>query len=289
MIKHIQLIILCLSLSALNACSIAQMTVRMSMPMIDGGIVALNRETDLELAKGAFPANIELMEGMLINDPENETLRAYMAQAYYGYAFSFIEDENKQRASKFYYRGFTHGKAILKTYGINEEILDGSLEQFQTKINELDKDNVPILFWTASCLAKWVDLNRDKIASIAQLPKAVMMMQRVLELDEHFFMSGPNIFFGIYYGGRSPMLGGDFTLSEKHFNKARQFNKNKLLIVDLFQAQYLDRQRQNQQSFNKKLHKIVKAPEDLYPGQALINMIAKQKAAQLLKMEEQWF
>ena len=95
----------------------AQMTVRMSMPMIDGGIIALNKEADLELAKGAFPANIELMEGMLVNDPENEILRAYMAQAYYGYAFGFIEDENKLRASKFYYRGFTHGKTALKTMG----------------------------------------------------------------------------------------------------------------------------------------------------------------------------
>ncbi len=267
----------------------AQMTVRMSMPMIDGGIVALNKETDLELAKGAFPANIELMEGMLINDPENETIRAYMAQAYYGYAFGFIEDQNKQRASKFYYRGFTHGKAILKNYGISEKVFDGTLEQLQTKINELDKDNVPILFWTASCLAKWVDLNRDNATSIAQLPKAVMLMQRVIELDEHFFMSGPNIFFGVYYGGRSPMLGGNFSLSEKYFNKAREFNKNKLLIVDLLEAQYLERQRLNQALFNKRLNNIIKAPEDLYPEQALINMIAKQKASQLLKMEEQWF
>jgi len=289
MIKQIKLITLCLSLSILNACSIAQMTVRMSMPMIDGGIIALNKETDLELAEGAFPANIELMEGMLINDPENETLRAYIAQAYYGYAFGFIEDKDKQRASKFYHRGFTHGKAILKIYGITDETLGGSLKILQSKINELDIDNVPILFWTASNLAKWIDLNRDNATSIAQLPKAVMLMQRVIELDEHFFMSGPNIFFGVYYGGRSPMLGGNFSLSEKHFNKAHEFNNNKLLIVGLLEAQYLERQRLNQLSFRKKLDEIIKAPENIYPDQSLINMIAKRKAAHLLKMEEQWF
>jgi hypothetical protein len=267
----------------------AQMTVRMSMPMIDGGVLALNKETDLELAEGAFPANIELMEGMLISDPENEVLRAYMAQAYYGYAFGFIEDRNKQRASKFYYRGYTHGKTILNIYGISNEVFEGSLENLQTKINDIDEEHIAILFWTASNLAKWVDLNKDNATSIAQLPKAVMLMQRVLDLDEHFFMSGPNIFFGVYYGGRSPMLGGNFKLSEEYFGKARVFNKNKLLIIDLLEAQYLERQRLNQQSFHNKLQRITSASEDLYPEQALMNMIAKQKASLLLKMEGKWF
>lgn len=259
------------------------------MPIIDGGVLAINKETDLELAEGAFPTNIELMEGMLINDPNNEPLRAYMAQAYYGYAFGFIEHNNKQRASKFYYRGFLHGKAILKNYGLTDDIFEGDLQLLQSKIDDLDKDNVPIIFWTASCLAKWIELNLDNATSIAQLPKAVMLMQRAIELDEHFFMSGPNIFFGVYYGSRSPMLGGNFNLSEKHFNNARTFNNNKLLIVDLLEAQYLDRQRLDQVSFMKNIHKILTAPEDIYPDQALINMIAKQKAVQLLKMENQWF
>lgn len=266
-----------------------QMTVRMSMPMIEGGITALNKENDLELAKDAFPPNIELMEGMLINDPGNETLRSYIAQAYYGYAFGFIEDDNKERAAKLFYRGFKHGAEALKEHGISDEILNGSLEILEKKINTLNKDSLPLLFWTASCWAKWIDINRYKPESIAQLPRAVILMKQAHKLDEHFFLSGPNIFFGVYYGSRPPMLGGDYKLSEMYFDKARSFNKNKLLIVDLLQAQYLEHQRLDQKAFNTRLNIILKAEEDLYPEQTLINMIAKQKAGRLLKMEEQWF
>jgi len=92
----------------LGACSMAELTVKASMPMITGGITALNRETDLQLAEDSMPANIELMEGMLINAPNNEELRNYAAQAYYGYAYGFIEDKNPQRAANFYKRGLNH-------------------------------------------------------------------------------------------------------------------------------------------------------------------------------------
>lgn len=71
-VKRIGFILL---VSQFSACSIAELTVKASMPMIDGGMQALNRETDLQLAEDAMPSNIELMEGMIINAPNNVELR----------------------------------------------------------------------------------------------------------------------------------------------------------------------------------------------------------------------
>lgn len=278
-----------LCVSFLNACSMAQMTVRMSMPMIEGGMTAMNREADLALAYAAMPANIELMEGMLVNDPDNQPLLAIAAQAYYGLAFGFVEDNNKTRASTFYYRGFLHGKHALIADGFNEKIFDGRLDDFEAALKKLDKDNLPAIFWTASNWAKWIDVNRDKAVALAQFPKVVMLMQRAYDLDKNFFMSGPNLFFAVYYGSRAPMLGGDYKRSKKYFERARQYNQDKLLMVDLLQAQYLDRQQFNRQAFHQRLTKIIQADDDLYPEQTLVNMIAKQKARQLLNKEDEWF
>lgn len=282
-------LVLIFSILLLNACSMAQMTVRMSMPMIDGGFTALYKETDLPLAKGAFPPNISLMEGMLINDPNNEHLLEYIAQAYYGYAFSFVEDDDRQRAAKFYLRGFRHGQHLLQLLGFEYKHYEATLDNLQLAVNDMDEDAVAALFWTASCWLKWIDMNRDSATSIAQLPKAVMFMQRVHDLDEHFFMDGPNLFFAVYYGSRSPMLGGDLELSERYFNIVRKANKGKLLLVDLFQAQYLERQRFDQVAFHKYLKYIIDAPDDIHPDIALFNAVAKHKAKRLLKMEDQWF
>jgi len=267
----------------------AELTVKASMPMIEGGMLALNRETDLLLAEAAMPPNIELMEGMIINAPENEALRNYLAQAYYAYAFGFVEDDNPGRAAKFYKRGLNHALYNLQKNGLNENILSGKLESLKSKLASLHEDEVAALFWAASNWTKWIDHNRHKAEAIAELPKAVMLMQRVMELDETFFMAGPHIFFGVYNGSRSPMLGGNHILSDQHFEKARLLNNNQLLIVDLLQAQYLDRQKFDQQKFHQRLTKIINSIPSTNPDIALINNIAKRKAKLLLEKESAWF
>lgn len=287
--KILQLSLLIYTLAQLSACSMSQLTVRASMPMIEGGMIAMNMETDLELARSAIPANISLIEGMLVNDPDNETLRLYAAQAYYGYAFGFIEDTDPRRAAKLYQRGYRHAIHALLNRGLSEQELSGDLETLQQAVSKLNKKAVPALFWAASCWANSINLNRDQTRSLAQLPKAVMFMKRVLELDEHFYMSSAHTFFGVYYGSRSPMLGGNYELSEQHFSLANQANQNKLLVVNLLQAQYLERQRFDQQAFHDLLTRIINSADSLYPEQALINQISRHKASLLLEKEEQWF
>ena len=148
---------------------------------------------------------------------------------------------------------------------------------------------MPALFWTASCLGKWIDLSRDDLALVASLANVAILMQRVLELDDEFYYGGAHLFFGAYYGGRSPMLGGDFDRAEAEFQRAAEINDNKLLIVNLLRAEFLDRQRLDQQAFHQHLTAILDAPEDLYPEMALVNGIAKQRAALLLDLEGEWF
>ncbi|MDH5764906.1 MAG: TRAP transporter TatT component family protein [Gammaproteobacteria bacterium] len=273
----------------LYGCSFARLTVTASMPMIEGGFIALNRETDLILAEAAMPANIELIEGMLINAPDNIKLRLYASQAYYGYSYGFVEDNNKVRASNLYYRGFKHGISALKYHGLNEDLLTLPLDSLQSFVSNLDNNATASLFWTASCLAKWVDMNRDKPESIAQMSRANILMQRVLELDENFFMGGAKLFFAVYYGSKPPILGGDYQKSEHYFSMARSFNSDKLLLVDLLQAQYLDRQLLNRKQFITRLNKILETPDNIYPDQSLLNMIAKRKATLFLKKESTWF
>lgn len=259
------------------------------MPMIEGGMMALNREADLQLAQDAMPANIELMEGMIINAPTNKDLRNYAAQAYYGYAYGFIEDTNPQRAANFYKRGLNHALINLGRSGLSKKILSGNLQLIKKQLSHLDEDDIAALFWGASNWAKWIDHNRDKPEAIADLPKAVMLMQRVLELDETFFMAGPHVFFGVYNGSRSPMLGGNYELSLQHFNKAQSINNGELLIVDLLHAQYLDRQKFDQKSFHQRLSKIINSTKNNNPDLTLLNNIAKSKAKKILQKESQWF
>jgi len=134
-----------------------------------------------------------------------------------------------------------------------------------------------------------MDAPLDDPEAIAQLPRATALMRRVLELDETFYYGGAHMFFGVYYGSRAPSIGGDFDKSLQHFDSARAVTDGRLLIPDLLQAQYLARQQFDQAQFNRLLTGIIEAPDDLMPELALQNQIAKRKAADLLKKEQEWF
>lgn len=277
------------SVLLLAGCSTGKMVVRGSQTIMDSGIEAMNRESDLQLARAAMPANLKLMEGMLLEDPDNIDLLLYAAQGFYGYSYGFIETEDADRASDLYRRCYGYARRTFSLRGFDVDPETASSDALQNALASAGKHDVPAIFWSASCLGKWVDMNRDNIAGIAGLSNVATLMQRVIELDETYYHGAAHMFFGVYYGGRAPMLGGDFALAEQHFRRAAEINNDKLLLVDLLQAEYLDRQQLNQEAFHQRLLGILEAPDDLYPQMALINAISKDKAALLLEYEGDWF
>ncbi len=277
------------ALLLLSACSMGQLVVRGTTSILDSGLESMNRESDLQLAREAMPANLKLLEGMLIEDPHNSTLRLYAAEGFYGYSFGFIEAEDARRAKLLYRRCYTHAQLALQAAGLALDPEISDTEALTAAVGQLGEGAVPALFWTASCLGKWIDLNRDTVSGVASLANAAALMQRVLELDEGFYHAGPHLFFGVYYGGRSPLLGGDFTRSAQHFARAAELNANQLLMVDVLQAQYLHRQQLDQTAFHTRLQQVIDAPAGLDPELMLINGIARQHAARLLQLENDWF
>ena len=277
------LVISCLML--VNACSMDQMMVRSSTPLIESGVEALNHETDLELAEDSIPANLNMLQGMIKIDPENNQLHTYAAQAFYGLAYGFNEDNRPERASDFYVRGTRHGLTALDAGNLR----DVPIADFEKRVSRMGRGDVPAMFWTASNWAKWIDMHRDDPEAIAELARATALMQRVIDLDETFYYGGAHMYFGVYYGSRPQMLGGNFEKSAQHFDRAREITDGKLLIPDLLQAQYLARQQQNQKDFHDRLTRIINAPDDLMPELGLQNQIAKRKARLLLEKESQWF
>jgi hypothetical protein len=273
----------------LGGCSMAQLMVRGSQPVLEGGIRAMNRESDLQLARDAMPANLKLMEGMLVEDPHNHALRLHAAEGFYGYSYGFIEPEDRTRAAALYRRCYDHARLALQQDGLQADPATAPTEALHDAVARLGRPAVPALFWTASCLGKWIDLNRDQVAGIAGLGNAAALMERVLELDDSYYHGGANLFFGVYYGGRSPLLGGDFKRAGEYFRRAAEINGGKLLLVDVLEAQYLYRQQLDRTAFHRTLSAVLSAPVDSDPDLVLINRIARRNAGELLQHEEEWF
>lgn len=277
-----------MSLLLLSACSTGQLVARGATPLIDNGITAMNRETDLALARASMPANLKMLEALLIADPGNTAFRLQAAMGFYGYSMAFVEPAEPARAASLYQRARTHALVALDQAGMSETILNGDTAAFEKTLASLGPAAVPALFWTASTWGKWIELQLDDPARLAELPRVEAMMQRVLALDEAYYYGGAHLFFGAYYGGRAPMFGGDFARAARHFDRAAEINRKQLLLVDVYRARYLLRQMGEREAFHNTLTRVIET-QSYAPDFNLANAVAKQEAAALLVQEKDLF
>lgn len=274
---------------SLSGCSTSQLVARGASPLIDHGMAAMNRETDLELARASIPANLKMVEALLLADPGNVAYRVQAAMGFYGYALGFVEPDDRDRAAALYQRARDHALVALERAGITPATLTGDAAGLEQALARLDVRAVPALFWTASAWGKWIELQLDDPARLAELPRVESLMQRVLALDETYYYGGAHLFFGVYYGGRAPMFGGDFVRAARHFDRAAALSHDRLLFVEVYRARYLLRQTGDRAAFHATLKRVLDAPARLDPDLNLANAMAKKQAAELLTQEEDLF
>ena len=280
------------------------MAVRTTADILSDGSAAFEEESDLELAEHSISANLKVIEGMLKSDPTNETILVLLARSYGGYAFGFIEesylewkekdpkksDHFKHRAEVFYLRGKDYAlKALSQSNSAFAEALNSDFETFEKELEDFGHGDVPALFWTAYNWGNWLNLNLQSPEAIAVAPKVERMMKKVLELDENYFFSGPHLFYGVYYGARPPMLGGDKAKSKTHFELALKHTERKFLMTQVLYAQYYAVQTQDEHLYGKLLKEVLDASDTIYPEQSLITQLAKKKAQRLLAAKSKLF
>jgi len=280
---------LAISVLPLSGCSTGQLVARGASPLIDYGVAAMNRETDLELARASIPANLKMIEALLLADPGNAAYQVQAAMGFYGYAMGFVEADHPGRATDLYRRAFDHAVIALDRAGMTQATLTGDAAAFEQALAKLDVHAVPALFWTASNWAKLIELQLDDPARLAELPRVEALMRRALALDETYYHGGAHLFFGVYYGGRAPMFGGDFARAARHFDRAAELNQNRLLLVEVYRARYLLRQMGDRAAFHATLNRVLDAPVSLDPDLSLANALAKKQAAALLTQEDDLF
>ena len=270
-------------------CSTSQLASRFAVPLVAGQFDSINEESDPLLAATAIPASLKMLEGMIKSDADNPVLLHKLAEGFCSYAFSFVEDENPQRASQLYLRGRDFALQILVKEGATADLPGLPPEQFQKSIELMDAADLPGLFWFGQCWAGWLLLNLHDMEAFAALPKVESAMRKTLEWDESFHYAGPHMFFGGFYGARSKMLGGDPEKSKHHFERNLKLTENKFLMTQMLYAKTYAVQTQNRKLFERLLKIVLETPGDVLPEQRLANEVAKLKAQNLLEAADDLF
>ena len=292
--------VICLLCLVMAGCSMSEIVANQTATILVQAADTYDRESDLELAEQAIPSNLKMLEGLLEVTPDNADLLLLTSRSFSSYAFGFIEErieiadeqydlEEKDRlvrqAVDFYERGRTYGLRVLSQSRKKfPEVIEQDLDLFSAELNRLKKKHVPALFWTAYAWGSIINLQQDRPARLAELPRVERMMRRVLELDESCFFGGAHLFYGAYYSGR-----GDPVKAKEHLERAVEITNGKYLMAKFLLAKYYAVPVQDRVLFEHTLRGILIAQPDRFPEQRLANELAKRRAERWLKRVNEVF
>ena len=145
----------------LSSCSSRRLAVQATLPLISSQIVSMQEERDADLAEIAIPASLKMLEGLAKEDPENIWILQKLAEGFCGYAFSFLEDSEPDRASGLYLRGKDYAFRALEIQSNGKAWRRLSLDEWSKRLTEVTPLQQPALFWAGQCWGSWLSLNLD--------------------------------------------------------------------------------------------------------------------------------
>ena len=295
--------VVALTLAAGAGCNMARFAANQSAGMFKEASKSLDQEADLALAREAAPGLIKTIDGMALVSPHNTTLLMLSAQAYCSYAFGFLEDDLeamkeddprfeplRKRTTSLYRRCEEYGLALLAE---SDDAFPAAAQRdantLSAAVKKLDEDAVPGLFWTGLALASQVNLNRDDMALVAELPKVEIYMNRVVELKPDYYNAGAHLALGLVYSSQAKALGGNPEKGRQHLDEAIRLTGGKFLLNRVMLAHIYAVTVQDKTLYRSTLEQVLKTPADVWPDQRLANELAHRKAERYLKQTEDLF
>jgi len=265
-----------------------EMTVGSAATLLEDVAKSSYKQSDLRVIREGMPAYLMLIDGMVEAVPDNARLLITAAQAYASFASAFVENEDKDFARALYKKAKAYALRSLEIRGLKDPVAI-PFNEFEAGLSHLGQDDVPYMFWTASCWGSWIRLSLGSMAAVAELPRVEALMKRVLVLDEEFYFGGPHLFMGIWFASRPKIAGGDLTRAQHHFQKALEFSRGKFLMTQVYFADQYARKTFDRKLFETTLQNVLETPVDTVPQLTLLNTVAHKKAKKMLEQVDTYF
>jgi hypothetical protein len=263
---------------------------------------ATQQESDVQLAAQAIPASLKTVEGFHVANPDNPKLIAMLAEGWCQYTTGFVQDtyerlqfegklaaaeHERQRATSLFLRCMNYGlKMLPKAW---EKSIYSDLAAVEKLVARADEDEVPGMFWTALGLASVINMNRDDITLISHLPKARLMLERVVALNERYANGLAHMGLGMMYSAQGAAIGGKPEESKQHFDRIVELTDGRFLLAKVMMARTYAVINQQRDLYHKTLIEVLQTSPAIWPEQRLANELAHVRARRYLAQEAALF
>ncbi len=250
-----------------------------------------NTSTDLEMFGKAMPSYLQYIDGA-ITHASTEAALCKVSGAYYGYAFCFAEDTDKEEASRLYLKGRDITLTELRRYGFFDNAItyNKSIDEFRKSLDDsFDKKRFQTIYWAAMNWAGWISVNLDNPEALADIPRVQAMLEFLNAFDDSYSNGVIHAVLGTLYACQPQTDGGNLEKAREEFDKAFSCSFNSVLAFHVMHAQYYACRVPDRELFRKSLETVLKAPANYREDMNFLNEVSKRKARFLLDNTEQYF
>lgn len=287
-------------------CNLQRFTVGVTAPVLERGMRAMDREGDLETARVAAPSQLKTAEGMLETDPDNEVLLRLLARGYLELSFGFVEDELEStpgdarhadermaltaRATSLYERAIFYAfRRLDRVHRGFERAFERGGGELDAALRALPPSAAPLLTYAGMALAEIASLNRSDLSRVAELPKAVALLEAARRLDPRCYHGGAAMALALVYGTESRSLGGQPERARRYFDEAIAVDGGRYLMARVMMARGWAVAVHDRARFERTLRDVLATPPEAAPDFRLANTLARRRAARYLLHAADWF
>ncbi len=248
-------------------------------------------DDDPELVEGAVPFGLKTMESVLAEQPEHKALLQALASGFVQYGFAFVEqpadeiaDTNidralqlRRRARGLYLRARDYGMRGLEVAHPGFRKLYA--ENPDEALLRMEKDDVPLLYWTAAAWGLAVSASKDDPEVIADFPEVGRLAKKALDLDESWNKGSIHEFF-ITFETAAP--DGSIERARAHFARAIELSEGKRAGPYVSLAEKVSVKQQNAKEFRALIDKALSIDVSQKSPDRLANVLMQRRARRLL-------
>ncbi len=263
-----------------------------------GSSSSFQSDEDVELVLESLPFALKSMESLHEKVPDHKGLCLSLAQGFMLYTYGKLETESeylkesdykkfkifRERIAKLYRRAYNYGFLGLG-------LVDSDFKKAYKKDNKTalrliqDKEDVPLLYWTAAALAKWIAFSKNNPSVIIKLPEVKTLMARALALDSTYDNGAIHEFLANY----ESLAAGDSAKAMIHYQKAVKASGTKKASIFLTYIEAFAIPGADESAFDSYLQRILDFDIEKYPEYRLVNAITRKKAQLLQSQKENYF
>jgi hypothetical protein len=287
---------------ALVGCSVEELAVRQTIPLLVRTRPSIAMESDVELARAATPPGLKQLEGFYRVAGPEPRLVALLTEAFCGYGAGFLQDDWEAAVL----RGARDDAEVLRRHaravlgrcaayamiglgGRYDAILALDDDAAAARLAAAGVRDAAGLYWIATATATAIGMDPLDPRLAALLPRAIAMLERVIVLAPALEQGQALMTLGILHAAQSAAIGGDPERGRALLERASAVGGGRLLLPRVMLARIYAVTVRDQALFTRTLVEVLRTDPAIAPEQRLANEIAHKKARRYLRYRARWF